>query len=173
MEIRAAGADDRQADGHEDGITSFSPFFFLMDQKSYFWPLNVFMYFIFFCMANTDYCLKHFSRQLTAACSSRWWDNTKLAQGSRCDNVMWGLSEFSINLSGFVKAGVWESFGQLRRSVLKNPVPIWRCMHRASSHNMYIHVSQQDAQNYVIRFYFPLNALHVSDCISPSSGATL
>ena len=25
----------------------------------------------------------------------------------------------------------------------------------------------------VIRLYFPLNALHVSDCISPSSGATL
>ena len=24
----------------------------------------------------------------------------------------------------------------------------------------------------VIRLYFPLNALHVSDCISPSSGAT-
>jgi hypothetical protein len=25
----------------------------------------------------------------------------------------------------------------------------------------------------VIRLYFPLDALHVSDCISPSSGATL
>ena len=25
----------------------------------------------------------------------------------------------------------------------------------------------------VIRLYFPLNALHVSDCVSPSSGATL
>ena len=24
----------------------------------------------------------------------------------------------------------------------------------------------------VIRLYFPLDALHVSDCISPSSGAT-
>ena len=24
----------------------------------------------------------------------------------------------------------------------------------------------------VIRLYFPLNAVHVSDCISPSSGAT-
>ena len=25
----------------------------------------------------------------------------------------------------------------------------------------------------VIRLYFPLDALHVSDCISPSSGATI
>ena len=37
--------------------------------------------------------------------------------------------------------------------------------------NMYM--NQQDAQNSVIRLYFPLDALHVSDYISPSSGATL
>ena len=37
--------------------------------------------------------------------------------------------------------------------------------------NMYI--NQQDAQNSVIKLYFPLDALNVSDCISPSSGATL
>ena len=43
-------------------------------------------------------------------------------------------------------------------------------MHRASSYNMYI--SQQDAQILVIRLCFPLEALHVSDYISPSSGAT-
>ena len=36
--------------------------------------------------------------------------------------------------------------------------------------NMYI--NQQDAQNSVIRLYFPLDAVHVSDYISPSSGAT-
>ena len=36
--------------------------------------------------------------------------------------------------------------------------------------NMYI--IQKDAQNYVFRLNFPLDALHVSDCISPSSGAT-
>ena len=42
-------------------------------------------------------------------------------------------------------------------------------MHRASSYNMYI--NQQDAQNSVIRLYFLLDALHVSDYISPSSGA--
>ena len=44
-------------------------------------------------------------------------------------------------------------------------------MHRASSYHMYI--NQQDAQNSVIRLYFPLDALHVSDYVSPSSGATL
>ena len=44
-------------------------------------------------------------------------------------------------------------------------------MHRASSYNMY--VNQQDAQNSVIILYFILDALHVSDYISPSSGATL
>ena len=44
-------------------------------------------------------------------------------------------------------------------------------MHRASSYNMYI--NQQDAQNSVIRLYFPLDALHVSDYIGPSSGETL
>ena len=37
--------------------------------------------------------------------------------------------------------------------------------------NMYI--NQQDAQNSVIRLYFLLDFLHVSDCIGPSSGATL
>ena len=36
----------------------------------------------------------------------------------------------------------------------------------------YMYINQQDAQNSVIRRYFPLDALHVSDCISPSSGAT-
>ena len=45
-------------------------------------------------------------------------------------------------------------------------------MHRASSYNMYI--NQQDAQNLlVIKLYFLLDALHISDYISPSSGATL
>ena len=43
-------------------------------------------------------------------------------------------------------------------------------MQGASSYNMYI--NQQDAQISVIRLYFQLNAVHVSDCISPSSGAT-
>ena len=47
---------------------------------------------------------------------------------------------------------------------------IWRCMHRASSCNMYI--NQQDAQISVIKLYFPLDTLHVSVYISPSSGAT-
>ena len=42
-------------------------------------------------------------------------------------------------------------------------------MHRASPYNTYI--NQQDAQNSVIRLYFPLDALHVSDYISPSLGA--
>ena len=37
-------------------------------------------------------------------------------------------------------------------------------MHRASSYNMYIH--QQDAQNSVIRLYFTLDAVHISDYIS-------
>ena len=36
------------------------------------------------------------------------------------------------------------------------------------------YMNQQDAQKFlVIRLYFPLDALHVSDYISPSSGATL
>ena len=40
------------------------------------------------------------------------------------------------------------------------------------AYNMYI--NQQDAQKIlVIRLYFLLDALHVSDYISPSSGATL
>ena len=43
-------------------------------------------------------------------------------------------------------------------------------MHRASSYNVY--VNQQDAQILVIILYFPLDALHVSDYVSPSSGAT-
>ena len=44
-------------------------------------------------------------------------------------------------------------------------------MHRASSYNMYM--NQQDAQFSVIRLYFfSLDALHISDYISPSSGAT-
>ena len=34
------------------------------------------------------------------------------------------------------------------------------------------YMKQQDAQILVIRLYFPLDALHVSDYISPSSGAT-
>ena len=40
----------------------------------------------------------------------------------------------------------------------------------ASNYNMYM--DQQDAQILVIRLYFPLDALHVSDYVSPSSGAT-
>ena len=44
-------------------------------------------------------------------------------------------------------------------------------MHRASSYNMYI--NQQDAQISVIKLYFILDALHVLDYISPSSGAPL
>ena len=44
-------------------------------------------------------------------------------------------------------------------------------MHRASSYNMYI--KQQVAQINVIKLYFLLDALHVSDYISTSSGATL
>ena len=39
-----------------------------------------------------------------------------------------------------------------------------------SAYNMYI--NQQDAQISVIRLYFLLDALHISDYISPSSGAT-
>ena len=35
-----------------------------------------------------------------------------------------------------------------------------------------MYINQQDAQNSVIRLYFPLDALHVSDYVSPSSGAT-
>ena len=35
-----------------------------------------------------------------------------------------------------------------------------------------MYINQQDAQNLVIRLYFLLDALHVSDCMSPSSGAT-
>jgi hypothetical protein len=35
-----------------------------------------------------------------------------------------------------------------------------------------MYINQQDAQISVIKLYFPLDALHVSDCISPSSGAT-
>ena len=35
-----------------------------------------------------------------------------------------------------------------------------------------LYINQQDAQNSVIRLYFPLDALHVSDYISPSSGVT-
>ena len=35
-----------------------------------------------------------------------------------------------------------------------------------------MYINQQDAQILVIRLYFSLEALHVSDCISPSSGAT-
>ena len=33
-------------------------------------------------------------------------------------------------------------------------------------------INQQDARISVIRLYFPLDALHVSDYVSPSSGAT-
>ena len=43
-------------------------------------------------------------------------------------------------------------------------------MHHASSYNMYI--KQQDVHISMIKLYFPLDALHVSDYISPSSGAT-
>ena len=44
-------------------------------------------------------------------------------------------------------------------------------MHSASSCNTYI--NQEDVKIFVIRLYFPIDALHVSDYISPSSGATL
>ena len=43
-------------------------------------------------------------------------------------------------------------------------------MHCALSCNLYI--NQQDAQILAIRLYFLLEALHVSDYVSPSSGAT-
>ena len=36
----------------------------------------------------------------------------------------------------------------------------------------YMYINQQDAQNSVIILYFLLDALHVSDYISPSSGTT-
>ena len=35
-----------------------------------------------------------------------------------------------------------------------------------------MNINQQDARISVIRLYFPLDALHVSDYISPSAGAT-
>ena len=35
-----------------------------------------------------------------------------------------------------------------------------------------MYIIQQDAQNYMIRLYLPLNSLHVSDYVIPSSGAT-
>ena len=35
-----------------------------------------------------------------------------------------------------------------------------------------MYINQQDAQISVIKLYFLLDALHVSDCVSPSSGAT-
>ena len=35
-----------------------------------------------------------------------------------------------------------------------------------------MYINQQDAQILVIGLYFPLDALHVSDSVSPSSGAT-
>ena len=37
---------------------------------------------------------------------------------------------------------------------------------------IYTYINQQDAQDSVIRLHFPLDALHVSDYISPFSGAT-
>ena len=44
---------------------------------------------------------------------------------------------------------------------------------RTVEHNLCMYINQQDTQNSVMRLYFPLDALHVSDYISPSSGATL
>ena len=38
--------------------------------------------------------------------------------------------------------------------------------------NVSMHINQKDAQISVIKLYFPLDALHVSDYISPPSGAT-
>ena len=35
-----------------------------------------------------------------------------------------------------------------------------------------MYIKQQDTHFSVIKLYFPLDALHVSDYISPSSGAT-
>ena len=47
-------------------------------------------------------------------------------------------------------------------------------MYRASSYDMYINQQYaQDSCNYTLLFIFQLNALHVSDCISPPTGATL
>ena len=36
----------------------------------------------------------------------------------------------------------------------------------------YVYINQQDAPIYVVRLYFSLDALHILDYISPSSGAT-
>ena len=49
---------------------------------------------------------------------------------------------------------------------------VWRSMYRASSYNVY--TNQEDAQKFLwLDFYFLLDAVHVSDYISLSSGATL
>ena len=48
---------------------------------------------------------------------------------------------------------------------------ILRCMQRASSHNTYM--TNKMHKILVIRLYFLLDAMHASDYISPSSGATL
>ena len=48
---------------------------------------------------------------------------------------------------------------------------IWRCMHRASSYNSLW--TNKMHKILVIRLYFLLDALQVSDCISPPPGATL
>ena len=37
---------------------------------------------------------------------------------------------------------------------------------------IFLYINQQDAQIFVDRLYFSLDALHVSNYISPSSGAT-
>jgi hypothetical protein len=44
-------------------------------------------------------------------------------------------------------------------------------INRCNNHQLSMHINQHDAQILVIRIYFPLNALHVSDCINPSSRA--
>ena len=66
---------------------------------------------------------------------------------------------------------LWHTYGSIECMYVCIYVWVWSFMHRASSYNMYI--KQQDAQISVIRLYFLLDALHVSDYSSPSSGATL
>ena len=39
--------------------------------------------------------------------------------------------------------------------------------------NVYIYIAKNDTRTFQCQLYFPLDALHVSDYISPSSGATI
>ena len=56
-----------------------------------------------------------------------------------------------------------------------SPVLIWNCNIKlpGESRESNMYMNQRDAQTSCDYTYFPLDALHVSDCISPSSGATL